>query len=108
MNPILENIQFAVENSKLVSIQSEKIKDFCNNMDHTHIKHWLGEAPIDLSRLNDEEKLNFMMVFNSMSFSYWGEPKWTVEYKGSKYDGAWAMVCCIFIAIHSSVMGGFP
>jgi hypothetical protein len=59
----------------------------------------LSASPINYAHLNDADKLNFLLVFNSTSFCYWGEPKWTVEYKGEKYDGSWAMVATIMRAL---------
>ncbi len=36
-----------------------------------------------------------MFIFNALSFSYWGEPKWTIEYKDKKHDGAWGMILAL-------------
>lgn len=36
--------------------------------------------------MNDEAQLAFLFVFNSISFSYWGEPKWAVEHKRGTWD----------------------
>lgn len=41
-----------------------------------------------------------MAVFNSISFSYWGDPYWNVEYKGKLYTrGSWSLIASIFRAI---------
>ena len=94
-NKILGSTKCVVETSKHVQINQEAIERFCTAFDHEHIKHWLDEAPFDIKTLDTEDRLNFMLVFNAISFSYWGEPKWTIEYKGKEYDGSWAMIACI-------------
>lgn len=100
MNKILESTKYVVENSENVKINREKISEFCKNIDHTHVKHWLKEAPFKISNLNDIEKLNFLLIFNSISFSYWGEPKWTIAYNEQKIDGAYGMIQALGRAIN--------
>ena len=95
MNKVLESTKYVVDNAKNVKINEAKVREFASSFDHKNVQHWLNEAPIDFSHMSEEEKLNFLLVFNSMSFRYWGEPKWAVEYKGKEYDGSWAMVVCI-------------
>ena len=95
MHQILENIKFVSDNSKHVRINRERIGKFCKNFDNNEIQHWLNACPLDMSRESDDEKLNFLLVFNAISFCYWSEPKWAVEYKGKKYDGSWAMIASL-------------
>ena len=95
MDGILETTKFVVDNSKYVKINKNKIRDFLKNFGESHINHWLNESPFDFSKLSNKEKLHFLLVCNSISFSYWGEPKWEVEYKGEKFDGAWGMIASI-------------
>ncbi len=99
MNQILESTRFVVENSKDVKINREKIIDFCTTFTEEHMTHWWKAAPRDLSNLNDEQKLHFLFLFNALSFCYWGEPKWEVEYNNQKYDGSWAMITALGRAV---------
>jgi len=99
MNQVLETTKFVADNSVSVKIDRDKIADFAKGFHHGNLPHWLSASPISYAHLNDEDKLNFTLVFNSTSFCYWGDPKWTIEYKGEKYDGSWAMVASIFRAI---------
>ena len=81
-----------MENSGHVMINMDRLNEFSDNFRASDSKHWLADAPFDLSTLTDLEKLHFLFVFNSINFCYWGEPKWTLSYKNKKYDGAWGMV----------------
>lgn len=99
MNPVLDTTRYVMENSSHVMIQMDRLHEFSDNFKASDSKHWLADAPFDLSSLGELEKLHFLFVFNSINFCYWGEPKWTVTYKRKEYDGAWGMVVAFGRAI---------
>lgn len=99
MQKVLETTRLALAKSKYVKINRDKITEFAKSFQHGNFPHWLSASPLNFSHLSDEEKINFLLIFNSMSFCYWGDPKWTVEYKDEKYDGSWAMVAAILRAL---------
>jgi len=103
MSKTLETTQEVVKNSTFVKINQEKLLEFANNFSHSQTKHWLMAAPIDFKKFSDEEKLHFIFLFNSLSFCYWGEPKWTIEHDGQKLDGSWAMIKALNDGIKSGV-----
>ena len=99
MSKVLETTKPAFKKSKYVRINHDKIIELAKSFHHSDVSHWLNAFPLNFSHLTDEEKLNFLLVFNSTSFCYWGEPKWTVDYKGEKYDGSWGMIVSILRAL---------
>jgi len=101
MLKVLETTRIAVEKSKYVKINRKKIAEFVKSFHHSNISHWLSGSPLNFSHLSTEDKLNLLLVFNSTSFCYWGDPKWTIEYKGEKYDGSWAMIAAIMRALEN-------
>lgn len=103
MNNILQTTRFVVENSTFVKINKEKMAEFSMGFEHGRTNHWLSQAPFDFSGLNEEQELRFTFIFNALSFCFWGEPKWTVENEGKKYDGAWGMV----VALGRGIKEGF-
>lgn len=103
MNKILETTKFVIENSDFVKINHERVAEFSKNFNPDKTDHWLNAAPFNFSHFSDEDKLHFLFVFNALSFSYWGEPKWTVEYKGKKHDGAWGMILALGRGIEEGV-----
>ncbi len=88
MSKVLETTKFVVDHSTNVKINKEKIVEFSKDFHHGALPHWLNASPISYTHLNDTDKLDLLLVFNSTSFCYWGDPKWTIEYKGEKYDGS--------------------
>ena len=89
MNPVLQSIEAVIEQTEHVRINYDKAKEFAQNILEEDIKHWMEESPVNFSRLSSDERLAFLFVFNSISFSYWGNPKWTVE---DQERGTWSML----------------
>lgn len=103
MIPILETCRFVRGNARHVRLNEERAFDFANSFRRTQSGHWLAVAPFDFSRLTNEEKLHFLLLFNALSFSYWGDPKWTMEYAGRSLDGAWGMIAALGRGIDEGV-----
>lgn len=97
-NPILDSTKFVVDNAEHVKIDKNGLIEFSKHFNHKtneSIRHWLDDAPFDIGVLDTKTKLKFLLVFNAVSFSYWGEPKWTITFKGKEYDGAWGMIASL-------------
>ncbi len=97
-NKVLNTTKWVVNNSKHVKINLNKLYKYCSEMVYPEFINWLQLAPIDLFSLPFEERLNFIAVLNSISFCYWPEPKWTVQFNDNIYDGTWALVISLFNA----------
>ena len=103
MNNILESCKFVVDNSKHVKINMDKVGDFCDYFNRKHINHWFNEAPFNIKKLNPKDRLHFLLVFNSISFSYFGDPKWRIKYNDKELDGAYGMIGAIGRAIENNI-----
>lgn len=102
MNNILTTCKFVVDNAKHITINNKKIDHFIESFKPDRLQHWIDDAPFNIHMLSPDEKLHFLLLFNSLSFSYWGSPKWAIEYKGETYDGAYGMVACIARALENN------
>jgi len=98
-NQILESTKIVVDNSQSVKINMGRINDFAETFEHGSVHHWLSQAPFNFSHFSDKDKLHFVFIFNALSFCYWGEPKWTIDFEGKSYDGAWGMIMALGRAI---------
>ncbi len=103
MNKILSSAKFVIENAKYVKINKDKIKELCKNFHHGDVNHWLSEAPLDFSKLDEEQILNFLLVHSTIGFCYWGDPPWSIEYRGKKHIGSFAMISTIMKAHESGI-----
>lgn len=64
---------------------------FAKNID-SKVNNWFSIVPFDFSDLNDKEIISFNFIFNAISFSYWGDPKWKIIYRNKKFDGTLALI----------------
>lgn len=103
MSDILDSTRLVVEHAESVTINENRLAVFSRVFDHGMVRHWLSVAPFDFSRLNQKQKIHFLIIFNALSFSYWGEPKWTIEHDGQHFDGAWALI----VALGRAIQAGF-
>lgn len=78
---IKNSTKYVIENSKYVSINYSKLDKFIKNIDCTNLKNWLLYNPYNLLELNVEKIINFLLFFEAIDYSFWGEPKWQVETK---------------------------
>jgi hypothetical protein len=51
-----------------------------------------------------ERRAAQILLFNAINFSYWGDPKWTIDFRGRPLDGAWGMLGAIARAVDE----GYP
>ncbi|MBD3270661.1 hypothetical protein GF376_03990 [Candidatus Peregrinibacteria bacterium] len=103
MNRIVETCKFVVDNSEHVKINYEKVNEFVEYFNDSHIKHWIDESPFNIRDLNTKDRLHFLLFFNSISFSYWGDPKWKIIYHSEEVDGAYGMISAIARAIENKI-----
>jgi len=94
--PLIENLNFVV-------INKEKLNSFCDSLHGRHFPFPDWSSPIIYPNL-DETGVDYFILMNSLNFCYWGNPRWTVEYKNRKLDGAWGM----FAALSRALEEGFP
>ena len=104
LNNLTVMCAFVAQHATHVSINDEAVHNLAHKLHDIPQKNWLSSAPYSLDNLKQCEKLHFILVFDAISFSYWSEPKWTIEYNGNSLDGSWGLQACIGRALEE----GFP
>ncbi len=100
VNRVLDTTKYVVENADFVKINQQKLIDLAKSFETQQDSNWLQNSPFAIESLSDENKLMFSVVFNGISFSYWGDPYWNVEYKGVLHTrGSWSLVASIFRSV---------
>lgn len=89
---IIDSCQYVVNNSKHVSIDYHKIDEIIKNIDCSNLKFWLADNPYDLFGLGISNVVNFLLIFESIDYSFWGNPKWTIATDDGKKDGSDALL----------------
>lgn len=95
LQTILKDCQFVMDNSKYVTINYEVLDSFIKNIDCNNLKHWLSSNPYGILDLNIDFIINFLLVFTSINYSFWGDPKWTIETDDGLKDGSDALLYCL-------------
>jgi len=97
---ILQSTKYVVDNSAHVHILEENISRFCEeNPIRRKETDWLQNNPFPINNLDEKEKIHLMLTFNSLSFSYWGDPSWRVTHDNKAYNrGSWSLIAALMRA----------
>lgn len=95
LTEIIDKIEFVSNNSRYVKINEEKVIEFSNNIKDIKHNFWLSFSPFNILDLDVEELINFLLIFESIDFSFWGDPKWTINADKTKEDGSIGLLYCL-------------
>lgn len=95
---ILDSIRPVVSNSRHVRIDRVRLSLVCSELDPAQLRLPDWQVPV-LPAARDEQLVDVILLFNSINFCYWGEPKWTVQFRGQSYDGAFGMMAALTRAL---------
>lgn len=89
---IMKSCEYVANNSQAVKINKIKLNEFTERIKEVETRHWLSYSPYNLLNLPIETIVNFLLIYESINFSFWGEPKWTVDTEEGKEDGSMALL----------------
>lgn len=93
LRKISETCREIVKISGYVHINENEVLNVAKKLKDLEYKHWLVSYKSRLLDYTVEEQVNFLLIYDSINFSYWGEPKWNVVAKdGKKYDGSFGLL----------------
>lgn len=96
LSEILETSKFVVDNAKHVKINYDRVDILINELLKFNNVHYLTKVPYDIYGMNTKDLVNFLLVYDSIDFSFWGNPKWAISVNGKNLDGGIALLHCIF------------
>ena len=96
LKKILKSCEYVVNNAKHIDINYNKLDKLIVNINCNDLKHWLSNNPYNLLELGISNIVNFLLVFESIDYSFWGEPKWTIETDLGIKDGSDALLYVLF------------
>lgn len=93
LNQITATCKYVMKNSSYVKINFQELDEFISKIDCNNLKNWLLFNPYNILELDIEILINFLLIFEAIDYSFWGEPKWTIQTttEGSK-DGSDALM----------------
>lgn len=92
---IIEEADYVVANSKSVTIHYDKIDPLFEELKQFQHKHYLLNNPFGMMDLTIEQQVNFLLIYDSIIFSFWGNPKWSIVVENELFDGSYALLYCL-------------
>lgn len=92
LEKIIESCYYVTNNSKDVFINYDVLDNFILNIDCNNLKNWLSYNPFNILDLGIEKIVNFLLLFESIDYSFWGSPKWSVKTQDMVIDGSEALL----------------
>lgn len=96
LDKVLETCRFVVNNSKHVKINYDKANELINELLKFDNVHYLTKVPYGVYDMSTRDIVNFLLIYDSIDFSFWGSPKWTIDANGKDLDGGIALLHCMF------------
>ena len=78
--------------AKHVKINYDKLNEYICKIEVIKGDSWLNNIGFNLDKLTKEQMINFLLIYHSIGFSYFGTPKWNIHYNGKNYDGALGLI----------------
>ena len=91
LNSIIDSCKYVSLNSSFVKINENKLNEFVSSIEDVDVSFWLSSSPFGILSLPVEMVVNFLLVFESIDFSFWGNPKWETLIDSKKEDGSIAL-----------------
>ncbi len=89
---IKSSCKYVCENAKHVNINYNALDKFIDKINCSDLKHWLSSNPYNLLELGIEKIINLFLIYESIDYSFWGNPKWSIETDEGLKDGADALL----------------
>jgi hypothetical protein len=93
-----EGIHWVIERSHHVQIDQACLSGVCSGLDPTNLSLPDWRMPV-VPPWRDERLVDYILLFNSINFCYWGEPKWATDFRGQPYDGAFGLMAALTRAL---------
>jgi hypothetical protein len=92
LEQILKDCKFVSDNSESVKINYSKIEPLIEELNEFSNQQYLITNPFGIMELDDEQIINFMLLYDAIDFSFWGNPKWEIDSESGKLDGGYGLL----------------
>ena len=96
LDKIIPTCRFVVDNVNHIKINYDKIKELIDELLVFDNVHYLTKVPYSVYDMSTKDIVNFLLIYDSIDFSFWGNPKWTIDANGEYLDGGIALLHCVF------------
>lgn len=93
LKKVIDSCNYVAENSKDVKINYNNIEPLIDELSVFDNKHYMLSNPFGIMDLEIKDLVNFLLLYDSIDFCFWGTPKWKIEYENKEIDGGYALLC---------------
>lgn len=79
-----------------VKINYSKANDLIEELLKFEYIHYLVEVPYDIYHMSTKNVINFLLIYDSINFSFWGDSKWTIDVNRKQLDGGGGIITLYF------------
>ena len=97
LDKILESCEFVVNNAEHVKINYNRANELIEELLNFDNTPYLTKVPYAVYDMSTKDIVNYIKLYDSINFSLWGNPKWTIYANGQRLDGGIALLHCIFL-----------
>jgi hypothetical protein len=95
---VLSSANLVADHAFYVHVDEDRLAAVCDDVAASGVEvppwnrdlHWTGTP---------EQTAMYVLILDSLNFCFWGEPRWTIRYKGQTLDGYWALAASLRRAI---------
>lgn len=93
LDKVLSTCNYVVKTSKHASIDYSNIPKLIEELYNFNNVHYLSKVKYPIYDMDIKDLINFLLIYDSIDFSFWGNPKWTLS---NGLDGGIALLDCIY------------
>ncbi len=98
---VLAGVRYVIERSRYVHVDEAAIASIAPGLAKRIVApSW--DPPHHAIETNDQG-INWLLVLDALNFSFWGDNRWTVEYKGEKSNGYRALSAALSRAVDEGI-----
>ncbi len=98
---VRESAQFVMREARFVTIDEHVLQLLCARFDaQLRVPEWNVRYHFDDGTARTA---NYILLLDALNFSFWGEPRWRIEYHGQTLQGYWALAAALKRAIEDGI-----
>jgi hypothetical protein len=101
-NIVLQSVSAAISRSKDVFISLPEMSETCSKLDIEDLTDSIWEYDLT-EKYDTTTRFLLYLLFNSMNFSFWSIPRWSIEYNESEYIGSHGMMGALIRALEDEL-----
>lgn len=91
---VLKTTAFVVEHARYVKINPDAIERAADAFAEKRVEPPAWNYGLHYHD-GTERTVNYLFLLDALNFCFWGKPRWTIDYRGRRLDGYWALAASL-------------